>query len=74
MINESDLKTANNLKIALAKHLKTKNISKEQFLKVLGWTEGNFNCYLNAEVRIGDKALEIICNCLECNPENIRHF
>jgi len=73
-ITENDLKTAKNLQIALANHLKTKNISKAQFIKVLGWSESNFNCYLNAQVRIGDKALEIISDCLECPPENIRHF
>ena len=74
LINENDLKTAKNLQVALTNHLKTKNISKAQFIKALGWTEGNFNQYLMAKVRIGDRALKIICDCLECNPENIRHL
>lgn len=70
--NENDLKTAINLNMVLADFLKKKDMTKAQFLEKLGWSDNNFNCYLKSEVRIGDKALSILCKHLECLQSDIR--
>jgi DNA-binding Xre family transcriptional regulator len=71
-MSENDLKTAINLNMVLADFLKRKDITKTQFLTELGWSEANFNFYLKSEVRIGDKALSILCKHLECLQSDIR--
>lgn len=71
-MTENDLKTAINLNMVLADFLAKNDMTKAQFLERLGWSEGNFDCYLKSEVRISDKALSILCKHLECLQSDIR--
>ena len=47
-------------------------LTQEDAAEKLGWSQGNFNQYINGKVPVGGKALNLFCELFNCAPSKIR--